>query len=123
MQTNWRVHLRLIGKQGFIRAEMIRLGFWPPSEAIAQQAASAEAQLGKLYDELAELREELDVVETAIRESQDVSKLLTEIRRRRIERVWEERARKKVERAQQREAEQRKEQEWRRRTLPFLGRG
>ena len=98
MKTDWRERLRLIGKEGFIRAEMMRLGFWPPSEEVAQQAAGAEAELRLLYDELARLRGQLNDIDAEIRNAEDIPRLLAEIRRRRIERVRAERARKRAER-------------------------
>src|SRR3712207_1193970 len=110
-KLNWREHLRLIGKEGFTRAEMIRLGFWPPSEEVAQQAEAAEAELRELYDELAKLRGRLGEVEAELKEVEDIPKLIAAIRKRRIERVRTERARKRVEREKQREEKQRKDRE------------
>ncbi len=34
-----RQRLKEIGKDAFIREEMVRLGFWPPSPEIAEQSA------------------------------------------------------------------------------------
>ncbi len=84
---NWRQMLHLMGKDAFIREEMERLGFWPPSDAVGRETEQAEAELRSLYAVLAEARGELAGVENEIREIGDTPRLLAEIRRRRIERV------------------------------------
>ncbi|WP_394796334.1 reverse transcriptase family protein [Armatimonas sp.] len=118
-----RQRLKEIGKAAFIREEMVRLGFWPPSPEIAEQSAEAERKLRPLYDELVSVRRELDGVEKEIRESGDVPALLAEIRRKRIERVRSARVVKKVEREAARVKKQEQDALWRRTSLPHLGRG
>ena len=87
MKSDWRRRLREIGKDAYIREEMTRLGFWPPSEEAARDAAAAEARLRTLYEELAAARKDLGAVEAEIAAAGDMPALLQEIRRRRIERV------------------------------------
>lgn len=123
MTGEQRERFRLVGKAAFIREEMTRLGFWPPSPEAAAKAAVAEAELKSLYEDLAILRTDLGKVEGEIAAAEDVPKLLAEIRRRRIERVRAERAVKKAEREQQRAARRFADAAWRQKTLPFLGRG
>ena len=118
-----RQRLKEIGKDVFIREEMVRLGFWPPSPEVAAQSAEAERKLRPLYDELIGVRRELDGVEKEIRESGDVPALLAEIRRKRIERVRSARAVKKVEREAARAKKAEQDALWRRASLPHLGRG
>ena len=118
-----RQRLKEIGKDAFIREEMVRLGFWPPSPEIAEQSAEAERKLRPLYDELVGVRRELDGVEKEIRESGDVPALLAEIRRKRIERVRAARVVKKVEREAARVKKTEQDALWRRTALPHLGRG
>jgi RNA-directed DNA polymerase len=119
----WRERVRQIGLEGVIREEMTRLGFWPPNEEVARNAASALATLQVRYEELGQLRTELQRVESELGDAQNVTKMLAEIRRRRIERVRAQREVRRVQRAQQEEEHKRQDQEWRQRTLPFLGRG
>jgi RNA-directed DNA polymerase len=123
MIANWREQLRLLGKDAFVRQEMTRLGFWPPSSDVAREAEEAEAHLRVIYDELKGLRQRLGDLEAQIRDAEDVPKLLAEIRRKRIERVRAKRAQQKAERAQERAAARERDRAWRQSTLPFLGRG
>jgi hypothetical protein len=123
MAPDWRQRMRRIGKDAFIREEMTRLGFWPPSPEAAASAAEAEAQLRQLYEELANVRSELRGVEGEIAQAGDVPALLAEIRRRRIERVRAARAVKREQKAKERETKRAQDREWRQKTLPFLGHG
>lgn len=123
MNAEQRARLKEIGKDAFVREEMTRLGFWPPSPETAAEAAGAEAQLRPLYEELIRLRTDLTSVEAEIVEAGDIPKLLVEIRRKRIERVRTQRAARKAERERERAEKRAADQEWRGRTLPFLGRG
>ena len=123
MSMGWRERLQRVGKQGFIRQEMERLGYWPPSPEIAEQAAEAEKQLGLLYTELARLQTDLIDVETQIREAGDVEKLLQDIRRKRIERVRAERTVRRETRERETKDRRERDAEWRRATLPYLGDG
>ncbi len=123
MNAEQKSRYRQIGKSAFIREEMTRLGFWPPSVAVAEQAADAEKRLRLLYDELASVHTDLNAVEAQIAEAGDIPKLLQEVRRKRIERVRAERTAKREVRLKERADAQAKETEWRQTTLPFLGAG
>ncbi|MDX1932722.1 MAG: reverse transcriptase domain-containing protein [Capsulimonadales bacterium] len=121
MNSAERDRLKQIGKPAFIREEMTRLGFWPPSPDVAEKARDAEAQLRILYRELTRLQTDLTMVEKEIATVGDIPRLLAEIRRARIERVRAQRARRKEENAAAVEARRARDREWRR-TLPYLGR-
>lgn len=108
---------------GVIREEMTRLGFWPPNEEVGRQAAEAMAELRVRYSELAELRDQLNRLEKEVGDAQNVTAMIAEIRKRRIERVRAEREVKRAERAHRVEEHRRQDAEWRRTTLPYLGRG
>lgn len=123
MTREQRERLKMIGRDGFIREEMTRLGFWPPSAEVEQRAKEAEAQLGVLYHELARLRTDLSAVEKEIAAAEDIPALIAEIRRKRIERVRAERAKKKEERHALRQAKREADAVWREKTVPYLGRG
>jgi RNA-directed DNA polymerase len=112
-----------MGKDAFIREEMERLGFWPPSDAVGREFEHDEAELRSLYESLAAVRGDLAGVENEIREIGDTPRLLAEIRRRRIERVRAERAKRREERAREREYRRQQDRHRRQTTLPFLGRG
>ncbi|MEO7717346.1 MAG: reverse transcriptase family protein [Capsulimonas sp.] len=123
MNAEQRKRFEAVGKQAFIREEMIRLGFWPPSPEVAQQAEGAERELRALYDEMIVLRSEMSEVEAKITEAGDVPALLAEVRRKRIERVRAERIVRRERRVKEQAAQRAKDAEWRKRTIPYLGRG
>jgi hypothetical protein len=120
---DWRERLARLGRRAFTREEMERLGFWPPNDEVAAQAAGALAELRVRTRELRALKEELAAIDQEIGEVADLPKLIAEIRKRRIERVRAQREERRRER-EWREAERRRlDQERRLRTPPFLGRG
>ena len=119
----WRKRIQEIGKAAFTREEMERLGFWPPSEEVAAQAAEAEAKLKELYAVLTDERKSLKEVEAKIAEAEDVETMIAEIRKRRIERVRAAREVKRAEKTKRLEEKKAQEKEWREMTLPYLGRG
>ncbi len=123
MNAEQKNRYRQIGKQAFIREEMTRLGFWPPSPEVAAQAATAEKQLRALYEELAQVQTDLAAVEAKIAEAGDIPKLLQEVRRKRIERVRAERAARREARAREQAQKRADAAAWRQKTLPFLGAG
>ncbi len=123
MNAEQKKRYQQVGKQAFIREEMTRLGFWPPSPEVAAQAAETEQQLKALYAELAQVQTDLAAVEAQIAEAGDIPKLLQEVRRRRIERVRAERAARRETRVKEQAEARAETAEWRRTTVPFLGDG
>ena len=119
----WRERVREVGKEATIREEMLRLGFWPPDEEAGQRHAAAMSELREKYAELNALREQLGRLDAELASAQNVDALLAEIRKRRIERVKAEREVRRAERTRAREDRVRQDREWRRVTLPYLGRG
>lgn len=122
-QETQREKLRRMGREAFVREEMERLGFWPPSVEVADKAAQADTELKVLYKELTRVRTELSDVNKQIETLGDIPTLIAEIRRKRIERVRAERVVKKEERSTARAAKRDADKQWRQKTLPFLGRG
>ena len=120
---NWRERLRELGKTGFQRHEMERLGFWPLDQKIAAENAVAEAELATLREDLTPMRREIHRLQREISSVSNVQALLNEIRRKRIERVKAERAQKKIERAARLETKAAEYKNWRDQTVPHLGRG
>lgn len=118
-----RDRVRLYGNEAVELEEMIRLGFWPPDEMAAERRSEALERLRRLTRELGQLREELAAVEEQISEAESVEALIADIRRRRIERVREERERRREQKLRETEEHHRIDQERRRQTPPFLGRG
>lgn len=123
MNAEQRTRLKQLGKVAFIRDEMTRLGYWPPSAEVAAQSTEAEAKLKPLYEELVRVRTELDTINEEIAKTGNIPALLLEVRKRRIERVRAERAIKKGEREQARTTKREADTVWRRKTVLFLGNG
>ncbi len=123
MNAEQKKRYQQVGKPAFIREEMTRLGFWPPSLEVAEQAAATEQQLRALYNELAQTQTDLSTVEAQIAEAGDIPKLLLEVRRKRIERVRAERTIRREARAKALAEKHIQDAEWRQKTLPFLGAG
>jgi len=123
MNAEQKKRYQQVGKPAFIREEMTRLGFWPPSPEVAEQAAATEHQLRALYNELALAQTDLSAVEARIAEAGDIPKLLLEVRRKRIERVRAERTVRRETRAKELAEKRVQDAAWRQKTLPFLGAG
>ena len=123
MTGDQRKRMGELGKTAFIREEMTRLGYWPPSEDRVAEYAEIERRLKPLYEEKALTSRELREIEKEISEGGDVPRLLAEIRRKRIERVRAERAEKAKVRAAERVARKEADAGWRKKSLPFLGEG
>jgi RNA-directed DNA polymerase len=123
-RPDWRARMREVGRAAFIREEMERLGFWSPESEKADPAvAEALAELRVRNRELRELRAELARLDARMGEVRDLPMLLAEVRRKRIERVRAAREVRRKQRAETTAAHRLQDQERRRETLPFLGRG
>jgi retron-type reverse transcriptase len=124
--SDWRRRIREVGRAAFIREEMIRLGFWREDDGLlvadAERLGALRAELAARRAELAPIVRELAELDQRIVELTDVGALLTEIRRRRIERVRVERQQRAERREQERMERREADAVWRRQTLPHLGR-
>src|SRR5689334_174955 len=111
--VNWRQRLKELGKDAYVREEMILLGFWPPDEETAKNAEGALAELKIRESELATLRKELAALDSELNAAKDIPALIAEIRKRRIERVRAAREVRRAEKLQQQEERRRQDREWR----------
>ncbi|MCW3052253.1 MAG: RNA-directed polymerase, partial [Chthonomonadales bacterium] len=94
-QPNWRARLQEIGKAEYIREEMERLGYWPPEAGVEEAAKTATAKLETLYAQLRPLQSELREIDKELRVSGNMTALLLEVRKNRIQRVRLARAQRK----------------------------
>ena len=123
--SDWRKQIKELGKREFERREMERLGFWPPrqNDDLQTQLSQLNREMRAVADQSRPLRLREVQLETELASAADIEAQITEIRRRRIERVkaarLEKRARRERESAEKRESDQK----WRAEKLPFLGRG
>ncbi|MGD1842869.1 MAG: retron St85 family RNA-directed DNA polymerase [Thermonemataceae bacterium] len=113
---DWRERLRTLGKQYFEIEEMMRLGF----VNIPQEQLNV---LEKGYKEIVRINKELQKLNKELQGVQDVTPLLKEIRRKRIERVKAARVLKKIEKKALQEAHKRQVAEKKRKTPYYLGEG
>lgn len=118
----WRKRVRTNGKEAAILEEMLRLGFWPPSETKAAEHDAAAALVAE-SKQLATLQTELTEIEAKINLEGNVEELIKEIRRRRIEQVRLQREERRKQKAAAQEAHRTADRQRRREELPFLGRG
>lgn len=122
LNPDWKERIALIGKQNFVREEMLRLGFFSSTLAESDRVGIL-AFLDKAYPRLRELKGDLAKLRTQIGEIADFESLLKDVRRERIERVRRERERRKVQKAEA-HLRRRKELEKEKRKSPrFLGHG
>lgn len=119
----WYDRIRKYGKEAVVQEEMVRLGFWPPSEEAAAQRSQVLADLKDRSEELARLRSEVEQIEKQISQAGDTETLLKEVRRKRIERVRAAREVLKQEKIRQRAERQQLDKARRRAKPPFLGQG
>ncbi|QHT69447.1 RNA-directed DNA polymerase [Rhodocytophaga rosea] len=89
---NWRARLQRLGRDYFVIEEMIRLGFLDLSQ---QQYKTLQDS----YTRLNEINGELQKLNIELKGTEDITPLLKEIRKNRIERVRAKRAIRKVEKA------------------------
>src|SRR5687767_11593337 len=89
---NWRDRLKRLGREYFVIEEMIRLGFLDISQDQYKTLQDSYARLNEINRELQKLNQEL-------KDTEDITPLLKEIRKNRIERVRAKRAMQKVEKA------------------------
>lgn len=119
---NWKELLTRLGREGFQLREMERLGFWPPNPEVAAKTAQSREALKAIEEQIAPLRKREHELQNEIARVGNIPALLAEIRTKRIERVRHEREARKIRRAQQTIERAQQDSNWRRSTLPHLGR-
>lgn len=122
-QLSVRELVRRYGKETYIQQEMIRLGFWPPDPSAEAFREYALENIKLERETLDTLYRELAKIEGEIRNATDVEKIIAEIKRKRIERVRQEREIRRAERARLKTEHQAADHERRQNTPPFLGAG
>ncbi len=122
LNPDWRARIAQIGKQNFVREEMLRLGFVNKMLSDEERARIQEF-LDRAYPRLRELRKDLAEIRRQIDGINDIESLLKEVRRERIERVKREREERKVRRADEQTRRRQQLAEEMRKTPRFLGHG
>jgi len=115
--------LRAVGKAVFVREEMERLGYWPPSPDVAASEVDILARVQELHVELNRAQADINVITADLAKVRNLDVLIANIRKRRIERVRAEREVKKQKREADTAERRRVDADRKRKTLPFLGVG
>jgi len=126
LDPRWKERVRVVGKDVFVRQEMMRLGFWKPGETLKMSDLEREkfvADLEESYQRLSELRSELSKITREIAGLGDIKALMEIAQERRIERVAKERAERKLRKAEEQRVRQEADSKRRRVTPPHLGPG
>ena len=123
LDPNWKDRIEKVGKNTFQRQEMLRLGFWEPKEIPADEVASLRNKLNKTVNSLSEKKTKLGEVHKKIKETQNVKKLIAEIKKRRIQKSLREREIRKTETQERKQENTIKDRERRKVTPPYLGEG
>ncbi len=122
INPDWASRIREIGRDNFVREEMLRLGFFSvPLEE--KERANLQAFLDQAYPRLAELKKALNKLRHEIGESDNLQSLIKEVRRERIARVRREREERRARKAAEALARRAARAETQRRTPGFLGHG
>lgn len=122
LNPDWAERIAQIGKQNFVREEMLRLGF--VSKKLSEEdRARIQAFLDQAYPRLEELRKDLTNIRAQIDGANNIELILKEVRRERIERVKREREERKIRKAQEQEPRRQALAEEKRKTPRFLGHG
>ena len=128
--SDWRKQIKELGKREFQRREMERLGFWPPPADNSDEARKLQenlsvinAQMREVADQSRPLRLRENKIESELAQAADIEAKISEIRRRRIERVKAARLEKRARRERETLEKRERDQQWRREKLPFLGHG
>lgn len=122
LNPDWRERIAQIGKQNFVREEMLRLGF-VSKKLSDNERARIQGFLDKAYPRLKELRKDLAEIRGQIDGINDIESILKDVRRERIERVKREREERKVRKAEEQARRRQELAEEKRKTPRFLGHG
>ena len=91
IDKDWKKNIELLGKDGFEKSEMIRLGFWKP-DAKNFSLDEEEKKLFKLYELQAQKNEHLNELNKRLKDAEDLEKQIEKIREIRIKRSRASRA-------------------------------
>jgi len=122
LNPDWRERIAQIGKQNFVREEMLRLGF-VSKKLSDEERARIQGFLDQAYPRLRELKKDLADIRSQIDGINEIESLLKEVRRERIERVKREREERKVRKAEEYARRRTALAEEMRKTPRFLGHG
>ena len=122
LNPDWQERISQIGKQNFVREEMLRLGFFSNKLKKAERDR-IQAFLDEAYPRLAELKKDFTEIRAQIGDINDIDALLKDVRRERIERVKREREERKVRKAEEHARRQQELAQEKRKTPRFLGHG
>ena len=91
IDKDWKKNIKLLGKDGFEKSEMIRLGFWKP-DAKSFSLDEEQKKLLKLYELQAQKNQHLNELNQKLKDAKDLEQQIEKIREIRIKRSRANRA-------------------------------
>lgn len=123
LNPNWKQRITEIGKNNFELEEMIRLGFFEINKSSQAKFDELAKEQNSILSSISHSEKEITTLQLEIKEAQDNEKLLTEIRKKRIQQSLSKRLERKIKKREKKRIDHVLDKQKRLRTPPFLGRG
>jgi RNA-directed DNA polymerase len=123
LNPNWKKRISEIGKNNFELEEMIRLGFFEINKSSQAKLDDLAKQQNSILSSISNSEKEVTTLQSEIKEAQDTEKLLTEIRKKRIQKSLSKRLERKIKKRENKRVDSALMKQKRLRIPPFLGRG
>lgn len=123
LNPNWKQRIAEIGKHNFELEEMMRLGFFQINESSQAKFDALAKEQNSILSSISQSEKEILNLQSEIKEAQDTEKLLTEIRKKRIQQSLSKRLERKIKKREQKRINSALDKQQRLRTPPFLGKG
>lgn len=123
LNPNWKKRISEIGKNNFELEEMIRLGFFEINKSSQAKLDDLAKQQNSILSSISNSEKEVTTLQSEIKEAQNTEKLLTEIRKKRIQKSLSKRLERKIKKRENKRVDSALIKQERLRIPPFLGRG
>ena len=123
LNPNWKQRINEIGKNNFELEEMIRLGFLNVDKDSKAKFDELVEEQDSILSSISDSEKEIITLQSEITAAQDTEKLLTEIRKKRIQRSRSKRLEQTIKKTEQKRIDYLLDKQRRLRIPPFLGRG
>ena len=123
LNPNWKQRIAEIGKNNFELEEMIRLGFFQINKSSQAKFDELAKEQNIVLSSISHSKKEITTLQSEIKEAQDTEKLLTEIRKKRIQQSLSKRLKRKIKKREQQRIDCVLDKQRRLRIPPFLGKG
>ena len=123
LNPNWKQRIAEIGKNNFELEEMMRLGFFQINKSAKARFNDLAKEQNSVLSRISQSKKEIITLQSEIKEAQDTEKLLTEIRKKRIQQSLSKRLDRKIKKREQKRIDSVLNKEQRLRIPSFLGKG